>query len=44
MPRKVFGPDREDVVVKRRKSDEGPADVIEALNAAVCQICRSNLE
>jgi hypothetical protein len=35
VPRKVFGTDREDAVVKRRKSDVGPAEVIAALKAPV---------
>lgn len=44
MPRRLFGPDNADVLFKRRKSDKVPTDVIEDLNAVVCQTCRPNLE
>ena len=44
MPLEVFGPDREIVVLRRRKYDVRPTEVKEVLKAVVCQTCRPNLE
>lgn len=43
MPREVFAPDREDVVVKRRKSDEGPTEVMLQFARHVDRIWSENL-